>query len=83
MMALPVGHAVACDSDFMTSRKFKIKIVKLKEATLEDREERTGKDKSLTHSRKLSGSGNNDLTKAFRGLRVKNPTENLKRALLQ
>ena len=82
-MALPDGFVVVCDSAFMTSGKLKGKIVKLKETNLENGDERTDKDKALTHIRQCAEWDNNVLTESFRRLRVKIPTSNLKRALLQ
>ena len=39
------------DSDFMTSDNLSGKIIKLKETTLENVEDRTDKDKGITHVR--------------------------------
>ena len=82
-MALPDGSVVVCDSTFMTSGKLKGKIIKLKETTIENGEERSEKDNALIHIRQCAEWGNNVLTRSFRRLRVKIPIENLKRALLQ
>ena len=83
IMDLPDGYIVVCDSAFMTSGSLENKLIKLKETTLEDGQERSEKDMVLTHIRQCAEWGNNVLTGVFRRLRVKLPTDNLKRAVLQ
>ena len=82
VMALCDGHVLVCDSAFVTSEKLKGKMVKLKETTLEDGEEIMDEDKALTCTRKCTEWSSEILTRSFRRLRVKIPTDDLKCTLL-
>ena len=82
-MALLDGRSLVCDSVFVTSRKLKSKINKLKETTLEDGEERMDKYQALIHVQQYAEWGNEFLTVVFRRICIKIPTNNLKYELLQ
>ena len=79
IMALPDGYVVVCDSAFNTGGRLKGKLVKLAERKADDNSEKSGYEKSLTHLRQCSEWGNQVLTGAFRCMRTKLPTDNIKR----
>jgi len=58
IMDLPDGYIVVCNSAFMISGLLENKLIKLKETTLEDGEEKTEKDMALTHIRQCAEWGN-------------------------
>ena len=78
IVAMPDGFVVVCDSAFHCKGPLAGKLVKLKE----DKHgfAFSGYDKSLTHLRQSSEWGNAVLCNAFRRLKVKLPTDNVKRA---
>ena len=67
---LPDGYKVVCDSAFSTGGRMKDKLVKLKENTNNNDENKNDDEheKSLTHLRQCSEWGNNVLVSVFRRL---------------